>query len=76
MIPHPDKQTPWQKVFAKFGLTQAELARAIAVDRSKISIAVRDPEGLINPRDAVKLMKAARRYQVKLKADDLLPVMK
>lgn len=68
--------TPWQRVFAKFGMTQAELARQIGVDRSKISVALRDPEGLINPRDQVKLMKASRRAGVPLKAADLLPVMK
>lgn len=68
--------TPWQRVFAKFGMTQAELARQIGVDRSKISVALRDPEGLINPRDQVKLMKASRRAGVRLKAADLLPVMK
>ncbi len=67
--------TPWQRVFSKFGMTQAELARVISVDRSKISVALRDAEGLINPRDQIKLMKAARRSGVSLKAADLLPVM-
>lgn len=67
--------TPWQRVFAKFGMTQAELARQISVDRSKISVAMRDAEGLINPRDQIKLMKAARRSGVALKAADLLPVL-
>lgn len=68
--------TPWQRVFAKFAMTQSELARQIAVDRSKISVALRDPEGLINPRDQIKLMKAARRSGINLKAADLLPVVK
>lgn len=70
-----ENQTPWQRVFAKFGMTQAELARGIGVDRSKISVALSDREGLINPRDQIKLMKLARRSGVKLKADDLLPVI-
>lgn len=73
---HPDNQTPWQRVFAKFGMTQAELARVIGVDRSKISVALRDDEGLINPRDQLKLMKAAKRAGIVLKAADLLPVIK
>lgn len=57
-------------------MTQAELARAIGVDRSKISLAVRDKDGLINPRDQIKLMKAAKRNGVSLRAADLLPVLK
>ena len=70
-----EKRTPWRAVFAKFGMTQAELAREIGVDRSKISVALSSDEGLINPRDQIKLMKAARRAGVPLKAADLLPVM-
>lgn len=65
--------TPWRTVFRKFGMRQAELARAIGVDRSKISTALKDPVGLINARDQIKLMKAARLAGVKLKAADLLP---
>lgn len=76
MSDHNPTVTPWQKVFAKFGMTQAELARQINVDRSKISLALRDDEGLINPRDQIKLMKAARKAGVTLKAADLLPVLK
>lgn len=68
-------KTPWQRVFEKFGMTQAELARAISVDRSKISLALSDKDGLINPRDQVKLIKLSRRSGVNLKADDLLPVI-
>ena len=67
--------TPWRVVFKKFGMRQAEPARAISVDRSKISVALKDAEGLINARDQVKLMKAARLAGVKLKAADLLPKM-
>lgn len=70
-----DNNTPWQRTFAKFGTTQAELAREIGVDRSKISVALSDDEGLINARDQLKLMKAARRMGVALKAEDLLPVV-
>lgn len=71
-----EDQTPWQRVFAKFGMTQAELAREIGVDRSKISVALKDADGLINARDQIKLMKVARRVGVTLKAGDLLPVIK
>ena len=70
-----EKRTPWRVVFGKFGMTQAELARQIGVDRSKISVALSDDEGLINARDQLKLMKVARRAGVKLKAADLLPVV-
>jgi hypothetical protein len=70
-----EKPTPWRVVFRKFGMTQAELAREIGVDRSKISVALKDEDGLINARDQLKLMKAARRAGVPLKAADLLPVV-
>ena len=70
-----EKRTPWRVVFAKFGMTQAELAREIGCDRSKISVALSSDEGLINPRDQIKLMKAARKAGVVLKAADLLPVL-
>lgn len=69
------KQTPWRVVFRKFGMTQAELAREIGVDRSKISVALKDDDGLINARDQLKLIKAASRAGVPLKAADLLPVI-
>ena len=67
-----DTQTPWQRTFAKFGMSQAELAREIGVDRSKISRALDDPAGLINARDQVKLFKAARRAGVPLTAEDVV----
>ena len=70
-----EKETPWRIVFRKFGMTQAELARAIGVDRSKISVALRDDHGIINAHDQVKLMKAAKLAGVNLKASDLLPVI-
>lgn len=71
-----EKQTPWRVVFRKMGMDQAELARQIGVHRSKISVALKDDEGLINARDQVKLMKVAKRSGIPLKAADLLPVVK
>lgn len=67
--------TPWRVVFKLFGMTQAELAREIGVDRSKISIVLKDAEGMINAKDQVKLMKVARRAGIPLKAEHLLPVL-
>lgn len=71
-----EPKTPWQRVFAAFGMTQAEFARAIGVDRSKVSIAVRDAEGLINGCDQVRIMKAAKLRRIKIDAAQLLPVLK
>lgn len=71
----PEKPTPWRKVFAQFGMTQAELARAIGANRSKINVALKDDEGLISPRDQLALMKAAKRARIKLRPADLLPVI-
>jgi hypothetical protein len=58
--------TPWQKVFARFGLSAAELARELGRHRSKLSVVLADTEGLINSRDAVALYEAAKRLNVKL----------
>lgn len=68
--------TPWQRVFAKFGMTQAQFARAIGVDRSKVSVNVRDADGLINGGDQVRIMKAAKMRGVDLVAEDMLPVIR
>ncbi|UNY40253.1 putative transcriptional regulator [Paracoccus phage vB_PmaP_KLEP18-1] len=65
--------TPWQRVFARFGITQAELAREIGMHRSNIWKNLRHPEGLINGRDQLLLMQAAKRRKVRLTAGDLLP---
>ena len=65
--------TPWQRVAERFGLTQAELAREIGCDRSKISRVLSDHSGLINGADQRKLMEAAARRRVKLVPADLLP---
>lgn len=71
-----EPKTPWQRVFAKFGMTQAEFARAIGVDRSKVSIAVRDSDGLINGCDQVRILKAAKLRGVQVAPADLLPVIR
>ncbi len=65
--------TPWQKVQAKFGLSAADLARAIKRDRSKISRHLRHPEGLINGEDQKRLLEAATELNVDLQASDLVP---
>lgn len=65
--------TPWQRVAERFALSQAELAREIGCDRSKISRVLSDPSGLINGADQRKLMEAAARRRVKLAPADLLP---
>ena len=65
--------TPWQRVLAKFGLSQSELAREIGCGRSKVHKKIRDEHGLIDGRDQVLLLEAAKRRRVKLTAADLLP---
>lgn len=66
-------QTPWQKVFAKFGLPQAQLAKGIGRHRSKVSRALKDDRGLINGSDQAKLMEFAKEAGVALADADLLP---
>lgn len=68
-----DGQTPWQRVFSKFGLPQSQLARGIGRHRSKVSRAIRDERGLINGSDQAKLMDFAKERGVQLKPADLTP---
>lgn len=66
--------TPWQKVFARFGLKPAELAAAIGRDRSKIARHLNDDKGLISGRDQELLLAAAKDRGIELDPHDLLPV--
>lgn len=66
--------TPWQRVFALFGLKQSEFARAIGKHRSKISRALKDKDGFINGRDQARIIKAANANKITLTPDCLTPV--
>lgn len=68
-----ENKTPWQKVFAKFGLPQNQLAKGIGRHRSKVSRAIRDERGLINGSDQEKLMEFAKEAGVDLMPADLTP---
>ena len=70
-----NKETPWQRVFAKFGMTQNALAVAAGWDRSKVSRALADPDGLINGKDQVALLALGKDLGVDLVADDFMPVL-
>lgn len=65
-------QTPWQRVFSKFGITQSELARAMGCHRSKISRALDDAEGLINGNDQKTILKVAKERSVAIDAADMV----
>ena len=69
----PDSQTPWRRVFVKFGVPQAQLAKAIGRHRSKVSRALKDDRGLINGRDQEALLGAAEKLRVDLTSADLTP---
>jgi hypothetical protein len=66
--------TPWQKVHAKFGISSSKLADEIGRHRSKISRALQDDQGLINGKDQVLLLAAAKRLNVELEPSDLMNV--
>lgn len=70
---HQEKNTPWQKVFAKFGLSQRSLGKELGRDGAKINRAIHDKDGLINGRDQKKLIDLAKRMKIDLTADDLTP---
>lgn len=65
--------TPWQRVHAKFGLPQSQLAKGIGRHRSKVSRALRDERGLINGTDQARLMEFAKAAGVALQPADLTP---
>lgn len=62
--------TPWQKVAAKLAPTPSALAAELKRHRSKVSRALRDERGLINGRDQLMLLLAARRLGVSLTLSD------
>lgn len=65
-------RTPWQKVFARLGLTQAELAKAMGYNRSAISRAI-NGEGMISGRNQAKLIKIGRKLGREITPMDLIP---
>ncbi|WP_321337750.1 hypothetical protein [Breoghania sp.] len=67
-------KTPWQKVFRKIGLSQSSLAKEMGCHRSKISVALKGDDGLVNARDQVSLMKIATKHGVKLTLADFVDV--
>jgi predicted DNA-binding protein (UPF0251 family) len=70
-----EKMTPWQRVYAKFGMSQADFAKAINRHRSKVSRALKDEEGLINGADQKLLIEVSKSLGIHLTADDLTPSM-
>lgn len=65
--------TPWRKVYARFDMSQADFARTIGRDRSKISRVLADDEGLINGSDMKLILAAAALLKIKLKPADFVP---
>lgn len=68
-----DPVTPWQRVYAKFGMSQSEFARALDRHRSKVSRALKDAKGLISGRDQELILTAAQDRGVAISSDDLMP---
>lgn len=68
----PARLTPWQRVFQKFGLSQAALAGHLNRHRSKISRELKDEKGLISGRDQELILALARELRVSITAGDLV----
>lgn len=64
--------TPWRKVFRKFGLSQSEFARTLGCHRSKISRAISDEKGLIHGRDQEMILRAVEKTGVRVTASDMI----
>lgn len=69
-----ENDTPWRRVYNKFGLSGNQLAKEIGRDRSKISREINSERGLINGEDQELLLAAAKRLGVKLTPEDMFPV--
>jgi len=68
-----ENKTPWQRVFAKFGLSQRELGKRLGSDGSKINKALKDEDGFINGRDQAKLMSLGDELGIDISPVDLVP---
>lgn len=68
-----EHKTPWQRVFAKFGMSQRALGKALGGDGAKINKALKDDDGFINGKDQAKLIDLAGELGVELTPDDLVP---
>lgn len=76
-VAKPSKtQTPWQRVYSKFNMSQASFARCLNRHRSKVSRALRDRKGLISGNDQELILTAAKKVGVPISADDMVPVQK
>lgn len=65
--------TPWRRVFSKFGLSQRELGKRLGGDGAKINKALKDDDGFINGKDQAKLLDLANELGVDLLPGDLVP---
>lgn len=68
-------RTPWQRAFAKFGMSQNALANELGWHRSMISKRLSSRSGLIDGADQVALLIVAKRLGVDLNASDMVPVL-
>lgn len=69
-----DTATPWQRVYAKFGMSQSDFARALNRHRAKVSRALKDADGLINGKDQKLILAAAKEHNIRLTAADMIAV--
>lgn len=65
--------TPWRRVFAKFGLSQSAFAQAMGWHRSKICRALADEDGLINGNDQKTIVHVAKERDVVIDPADMVP---
>lgn len=67
-----EPNTPWRRVVARLGMSPSALAAQMGRHRSKITRAIKDPEGLISGRDQKALKEVATRVGVTLEPADLV----
>lgn len=66
-------QTPWQKVFGQFKMSQRQFANEVGCNHAHVSRKLADDVGTINGRDQALIMTAAKRLGIKVKPEDIVP---
>lgn len=66
-------QTPWQKVFSLFGMSQRQFAAEVGCNHAHVSRKLADDVGTINGRDQALILTAAKRLGISVSAEDIVP---
>lgn len=66
-------KTPWQKVFAKLGIQQRDVAEIVGKNPSNVSRALSSETGIIAGVDQIRLVRWAKANGIELTLEDFQP---